>query len=89
MSSTTLAVSYCWHCHSPLEHATQGFKNPARSEAVAECLSCGSQYRIVCAMQAVSGPAVQTFEAATRDLLGAARSRFESGRNGRPPKGGL
>ena len=79
MSDITLARSYCWHCHAPLEHRTGGAHNPCRSEAVAECPSCGSVFKIVAAMEALSGPAVQTFHVAVNELKGAPRSRFERG----------
>lgn len=77
MSATTLAQSFCWHCHSPLEHAASGAHDPTRSEAVAQCPSCASTYRIVSRMEAVTGPAVATYRAVVDDLKAQPLSRFE------------
>jgi hypothetical protein len=40
---------------------------------------CGSTFKIIAAMQALTGPAVQTFEAAVNELKGCPPSRYERG----------
>ena len=79
MSAPQLALSACWHCHSVLHYSAPGFHNACRSEAVVECQHCGSVFKITAAMEALSGPAVQTFQAAVNELRSAPRSKYESG----------